>query len=122
MAEGGDIEDAAYLDEAVGKVLVGIGGGDVRGGVVVNQDGTDGVLEYRHPEYLHFRVQLFPIFGWVLCNSSTIDITARMFVVGRRVLPIVVSQKFTGNFCHPWRLGPGIPCRDDGSAEFLQIA
>nr|VFJ99530.1 MAG: hypothetical protein BECKLFY1418A_GA0070994_11012 [Candidatus Kentron sp. LFY] len=42
-----------------------------------------------------------------------------MFVVGRRVLAMVMSQKFTGNFCHPWHLGPGIPCRDDGSGKFL---
>ncbi len=57
-----------------------------------------------------------------ICNSSsTIDMTARMFVVGRRVLPIVISRKFTGSFCHPWRPGPGIPYRNDGSGKFRLI-
>ncbi len=55
-----------------------------------------------------------------LCNSfSTIDMSARMFVVGRRVFAIVTSREFTGSFCHPWHPGPANPWRDDGSAEFL---
>nr|VFJ93866.1 MAG: hypothetical protein BECKLFY1418A_GA0070994_10353 [Candidatus Kentron sp. LFY] len=56
----------------------------------------------------------------IICNSSsTIDITARMFVVGRRVLAIVVSQKFMASFLPSLALGQGIPRRNDGSAEFL---
>ena len=53
MIENGDVEDAAHLDESVGEILVGIGGGRITGGVVVDQDGADGVLEHRHPEDLH---------------------------------------------------------------------
>ena len=55
-----------------------------------------------------------------LCDSSSaIDMTTRMFVPGRRVFAIVISREFTGSFCHPWRLGPANPWRNDGSAEFL---
>ena len=53
VVEDGNVEDAAHLDQAVGKILVGLGGSEVRGSVVVDQDGADGVLEHRDPEDLH---------------------------------------------------------------------
>ena len=53
VIENGDVEDAAHLDQAVGKVFVGIGGGQITGGVVVDQDGADGILEHRYPKSFH---------------------------------------------------------------------
>nr|VFJ92054.1 MAG: hypothetical protein BECKLFY1418B_GA0070995_10312 [Candidatus Kentron sp. LFY] len=57
--------------------------------------------------------------AWLCHSSSTIDMRARMFVVGQRVFAIVISREFTGGFCHPWHPGPANPWRDDGGAEYL---
>nr|VFK32526.1 MAG: hypothetical protein BECKMB1821I_GA0114274_103415 [Candidatus Kentron sp. MB]VFK75962.1 MAG: hypothetical protein BECKMB1821H_GA0114242_103715 [Candidatus Kentron sp. MB] len=60
VIKDGNMQDAAHLNEAVDEVPVGIGGGDVLDGVIVNQDDANGVFQHRDPKYLHFRVQLFP--------------------------------------------------------------